>query len=163
MNQFVPLANRPDGTFQTVSGIHKDRTDQFTAKLDHRLNDKQNLSIYYYFNDSTLFDPYSRFQAGGASMLNFGANTAERYQQFNVTHNFTITNNLVNEAHFTYFRESQGNFLHPQRTNLVQDSCRHRDAALLTEPPTNDLGIHPNLGLRRDLGEFLDHLWQFRR
>ena len=54
------------------------------------MNDKQNLSIYYYFNDSTLFDPYSRFQAGGASMLNFGANTAERYQQFNVTHNFTI-------------------------------------------------------------------------
>ena len=41
----------------------------------------------------------------------------------NVTHNWTIKNNLVNEAHFTYFRESQGNFLHPQRTNLVQDSC----------------------------------------
>ena len=32
INQFVPLANRPDGTFQTVSGIHKDRTDQFTAE-----------------------------------------------------------------------------------------------------------------------------------
>ena len=67
MNQFVPLGNRPDGTFQTVAGIHKDRTDQFTVKIDHRINDKQNFSAYYYFNDSTLFDPYSRFQAGGAT------------------------------------------------------------------------------------------------
>ncbi len=50
LNQFVPSSNRPDGTFQTVSGIHKDRTDQFTAKLDHRINDKQNLSAYYYFH-----------------------------------------------------------------------------------------------------------------
>ena len=161
MNQFVPLANRPDGTFQTVSGIHKDRTDQFTAKLDHRMNDKQNLSAYYYFNDSTLFDPYSRFQSGGAACVNFGASTAERYQQSNVTHNFTITNALVNEAHFTYFRESQGNFLHPQRTNLVQDSCAtvSPDACFSDGTATNDLGIHPNLGASRDLGEFLDHLW----
>ena len=73
MTQFVPSGNRPDGTFQTVSGIHKDRTDQFTLKIDHRINDKQNLSGYYYFNDSNLFDPYSRFQAGGADVLNFGA------------------------------------------------------------------------------------------
>ena len=123
MNQFVPGSNRPDGTFQTVAGIHKDRTDQFTVKFDHRINDKQNFSAYYYFNDSTLFDPYSRFQAGGATTLDFGANTQERYQQYNLTHNWTISNNLVNEAHFTYFREAQGNFLHPQRTSLVQDSC----------------------------------------
>ena len=67
LNQFVPAANRPDGTFQTVAGIHKDRTDQFTFKFDHRINDKQNFSAYYYFNDSTLFDPYSRFQSGGAT------------------------------------------------------------------------------------------------
>ncbi len=53
MNQFVPMAKPlPTGPFQTVAGIHKDRTDQFTAKLDHRMNDKQNLSAYYYFNDS---------------------------------------------------------------------------------------------------------------
>ena len=123
MNQFVPGSNRPDGTFQTVAGIHKDRTDQFTVKFDHRINDKQNFSAYYYFNDSTLYDPYSRFQAGGATTLGFGANTAERYQQYNLTHNWTLSNNLVNEAHFTYFREAQGNFLHPQRTGLVQDSC----------------------------------------
>ena len=152
MTQFVPSANRPDGTFQTVAGIHKDRTDQLTAKLDHRINDRQNLSAYYYFNDSTLFDPYSRFQAGGANVLKFGANTAERYQQWNVTHNWTLRNNLVNEAHFTVFREAQGNFLHPQRTNLVQDSCSSAvpSGTCFSDPNNPDLGIHPGLGASRE-------------
>jgi len=152
MTQFVPPANRSDGTFQTVAGIHKDRTDQFTLKLDHRLSDRQNLSAYYYFNDSTLFDPYSRFQAGGANVLNFGADTAERYQQWNVTHNWTLRNNLVNEAHFTVFREAQGNFLHPQRTNLVQDSCvTVPSSACFSDGSTdNATGIHPGLGASRE-------------
>ena len=152
MGQFVPFANRPDGTFQTVAGIHKDRTDQFTLKLDHRINDHQNLSAYYYFNDSTLFDPYSRFQAGGANVLSFGADTAERYQQWNVTHNWTLKNTLVNEAHFTVFREAQGNFLHPQRTNLVQDSCIDvpSSACFSDGTPDNATGIHPGLGASRE-------------
>ncbi len=158
MNQFVPGANRPDGTFQTVAGIHKDRTDQFTFKFDHRINDKQNFSAYYYFNDSTLFDPYSRFQAGGATTLDFGANTQERYQQYNLTHNWTISNNLVNEAHFTYFREAQGNFLHPQHTNLVQDSCTTvaPDACFNDGTADNQTGIHPRLGAGREGVPFVD-------
>ena len=153
MSQFVPGANRSDGTFQTVAGIHRDRTDQFTFKLDHRINDRQNLSAYYYFNDSTLFDPYSRFQAGGANVLQFGANTAERYQQWNVTHNWTLRNNLVNEAHFTIFREAQGNFLHPQRNNIVQDSCSAAvpsSACFSDGTPDNATGIHPGLGASRE-------------
>jgi Carboxypeptidase regulatory-like domain/TonB-dependent Receptor Plug Domain/TonB dependent receptor len=158
LNQFVPASNRPDGTFQTVAGIHRDRTDQFTAKFDHRINDKQNFSAYYYFNDSTLFDPYSRFQSGGASTLDFGANTKERYQQYNLSHNWTISNNLVNEAHFTYFREAQGNFLHPQRTNLVQDSCSTvaADACFSDGTAANDTGIHPRLGAAREGVPFVD-------
>ena len=152
MNQYVPLGNRPDGSFQTVSGIHKDRTDQFTAKIDHRINDHQNLNVYYYLSDSTLFDPYSRFQAGGATVLDFGANTAERYQQWNLAHNWTITNSVVNEARFNYFRESQGTFLHPQNTNLVQNSCAtvSPDACFNDGTPGNPTGIHPGLGAGRE-------------
>lgn len=158
MNQFVPPSNRPDGTFQTVAGIHKDRTDQFTVKFDHRINNKQNFSAYYYFDDSTLFDPYARFQAGGATTLDFGANSQNRYQQWNLTHNWTISNNLVNEAHFTYFREAQGNFLHPQRTNLVQDSCATvgTDACFSDGTAANDTGIHPRLGAGREGVPFVD-------
>src|SRR5262249_50018516 len=158
MNQYVPSPNRPDGTFQTVSGIHQDRTDQFTFKIDHRINDKQNLSGYYYFNDSNLFDPYARFQAGGASVLDFGAGTLERYQQLNFTHNWTISNSLVNEAHFTYFRESQGTFLHPQHTASVQDSCKtvSPDACFNDGTPGNSTGIHPGLGANREGVPFVD-------
>ena len=158
MNQFVPSSNRADGsTFQTVAGIHKDRTDQFTLKFDHRLNSKQNLSAYYYFNDSNLFDPYSRFQAGGATTLGFGAGTQERYQQLNFTHNWTITNNLVNEAHFTYFRESQGSFLHPQRTSDIHDVCATVSPENCFNDPNNpDLGIHPGLGPAREGVPFVD-------
>ncbi len=77
---------------------------------------------------------------------------AERYQQANVTHNFTITNALVNEAHFTYFREAQGTFLHPQRTNLVQNSCAtvSPDACFSDGTPGNATGIHPGLGASRE-------------
>ena len=157
MNQFVPLANRPDGTYQTVAGIHDDRTDQFTVKFDHRINDKQNFSAYYYFNDSNLFDPYSRFQAGGASVLGFGATTLERYQQWNLTHNWTISNSLVNEAHFTYFREAQGEFLHPQHTSDLHSVCATVSADnCFNDPNDPDLGIHPGLGPTREGVPFVD-------
>src|SRR4051812_10688146 len=157
MSQFVPLANRPDGTFQTVAGIHKDRTDQFTFKFDHRINDKQNLSVYYYFNDSNLFDPYSRFQAGGATSLGFGAGTLERYQQLNLSHNYTISNSVVNEAHFTYFRESQGSFLHPQRTSDIHNVCATVSADSCFNNTANpDYGIHPGLGASREGVPFVD-------
>jgi hypothetical protein len=158
MNQFVPLANRTDGSFQTVAGIHKDRTDQFTVKFDHRINDKQNFSAYYYFNDSDLVDPYSRFQAGGATTLGFGASTLERYQQYNLSHNWTLSNHVVNEAHFTYFREAQGNFLHPARTNLVQASCTtvSPDACFDDGTSGNPTGIHPRLGASREGVPFVD-------
>ena len=157
MNQFVPHANRADGTFQTVAGKHKDRTDQFTFKFDHRINGKQNLSLYYYFNDSNLFDPYSRFQAGGATTLGFGAGTLERYQQLNLSHNYTITNSLVNEAHFTYFRESQGSFLHPQRTSDIHSVCTTVSSdSCFTDAANPDYGIHPGLGASREGVPFVD-------
>ena len=160
LNQFVPLPNRPDGTFQ-ASPVSRERTDQFTVKLDHRLNDHQNLSAYYYFTDTTRFDPFSRFQAGGANVPGFGANTDERYQQWNISHNWTITNSMVNEFRFTYFRQAQGNFLHPERTNLVTDSCTDpaaqpfcftgvSDSAAVNALGANRLGITPNLGANRE-------------
>jgi len=148
LNQFVPLPNRPDGTYQSAAGTHRDRTDQFTVKLDHHLTGRQDLSFYYYFSDSNLFDPFARFQSGGASLLGFGTGTLERFQQWNVSHNWTMGNNLLNEAHFTYFREAQSAFLHPQRTNLVQSSCANipAEACFNDGQPGNPTGIHPGLG-----------------
>jgi len=148
LNQFVPAPNHPDGTFQTPAGVHRDRTDQFTVKLDHHFNDKQNLSFYYYFTDSNLFDPFARFQSGGATLLDFGTGSLERFQQWNLSHTWTINQNLLNEFHFTYFREAQGTFLHPQHTALVQNSCATvpSSACFNDGTATNATGIHPGLG-----------------
>ena len=150
MKQYVPLANRADGTFQGVPLGHE-RSNQFTAKIDHELTKNQHLTGYYYFTQHYLAKPFARFQSGGATLPGFGDLTDERTQQLNISHTWTIGSTSVNEARFTFFREGQGTFLHPQRTALVQNSCTTVDAADCFADPNNpDLGIHPNLGADRE-------------
>ena len=118
LNQFVPHANRADGTFQAVPLGHE-RSNQFTVKIDHELTKNQHLTGYYYFTQHFLAKPFARFQAGGGNLPGFGDLTDERIQQLNISHTWTIGSTAVNEARFTFFREGQGTFLHPQSTNLV--------------------------------------------
>ena len=120
---FVPHANSSDGSSYTAVLNGKNRQDQATLKIDHRINDKQNFSAYYYFQDGTRFDPYNFFQAAGANVPGFGATSASRYQQINLSHTWTISNAIVNEARFNYMREGQRTLNHPEKTNLVTDSC----------------------------------------
>jgi hypothetical protein len=146
LNQFVPLSNRPDGTFQAVPVGHE-RSNQTTLKVDHELTKNQHLTGYYYFTQHYLAKPFARFQSGGANLPGFGDLTDERIQQFNVSHSWTLGSTAVNEARFNFFREGQGTFLHPQHTNLVQNSCATVPAANCFSDPTNPrLGITPNLG-----------------
>src|SRR5258707_6208332 len=107
LNQFVPHANRSDGTFQAVPVGHE-RSNQFTAKIDHELTKNQHLTGYYYFTQHFLAKPFARFQAGGANLPGFGDLTDERVQQLNISHTWTIGSSAVNEARFTFFREGQG-------------------------------------------------------
>ena len=118
--RFVPGANRPDGTYQAVPAS-ADNQDQFTVRFDHHINDHQNFSFYYYYTDDKNFQPFYDFQASGANIPGFGANVGSRYQQFNPSHTWTINNALVNEFRFTYMREGQLTFQHPQATGAVQD------------------------------------------
>src|SRR5256885_10055967 len=150
LQQYVPSANRPDGTFQGVPLGHE-RSNQFTVKIDHELSKNHRLSGYYYFTQHYLAKPFARFQAGGATLPDFGDLTDERTQQLNVSHTWTIGSAAVNEVRFTFFREGQGTFLHPQHTALVQDSCKTVAAADCFADPNNpDLGIHPKLGANRE-------------
>jgi len=150
LNKYVPQANRPDGTFQDVPLGHE-RSNQFTVKIDHELTKNQHLTGYYYFDQHYLAKPFARFQSGGATLPGFGDLTDERTQQVNIAHTWTIGSTAVNELRFTYFREGQGTFLHPQHTALVQDSCTTVAASDCFADPNNpDLGIHPNLGASRE-------------
>src|SRR5215813_4516013 len=157
--QYVPTpANNASALVTTP--VQPTRGDQFTVKLDHRINDKQNLSFYYYFDDHHIVSPFAQFQAAGANVPGFGSITDERFQQWNITHTWTINNNTVNEFRFNYNREAQKTFQHPVRTSLVQDSCP-TPPSWLTDvfpdfhcfsdgTPDNALGIHPFLGAARE-------------
>ncbi len=137
MLRFVPGANRPDGTYQAVP-TSADNQDQFTLRFDHHINDHQTFSFYYYYTDDKNFQPFYDFQASGANIPGFGANVGSRYQQFNPSHTWTINNSLVNEFRFTYMREGQLTFQHPQVTGAVQASCSSAAAQAVCFNGTSD-------------------------
>jgi hypothetical protein len=153
--QYVPTPANNNSALVT-SPVQPDRGDQFTVKIDHRINGKQNLSFYYYFDDHHVVSPFAQFQAAGANVPGFGSSTKERFQQYNISHTWTISNTTVNEFRFNYNREAQGTFQRPTFTTTVQNSCPPAPAWLtdVTGPvpcfsdgtPENTLGIHPNLG-----------------
>ena len=158
--QFVPTPGNNSAALETAP-VQPDRGDQFTVKFDHRINDKQNLSIYYYFDDHHVISPFAQFQAAGANVPGFGSITNERFQQWNISHTWTISNTTVNEFRFNYNREAQKTFQRPVSTSLVQDSCPTPPAWLIAAFPAgvpcfsdgttaNALGIHPNLGASRE-------------
>jgi hypothetical protein len=157
--QFVPQAPN-DGNLITTVPTQPTRGDQFTVKVDHRINDKQNLSIYYYFNDQNTTQPFANFELTGADVPGFGSIIDERFQQWNISHTWTISNSTVNEARFNYNRESQQTFQHPENTELIQNSCPPAPSWLTSvtgAPPCfygdvagNQFGIHPFLGASRE-------------
>ena len=151
MNQYVPNANIGDSLWQGVPLGHE-TSDQFTIKIDQELTKNQRLTGYYYFEDHYLAKPFARFQALSENALQgFGDLTNERTQQVNISHTWTIGSTAVNEGRFTFFREGQGTFLHPQHTALVQDSCKTVPTAdCFADPANPDLGIHPGLGASRE-------------
>jgi hypothetical protein len=122
MQQFVPTANVGTGLNQSVP-VSTDNGDQFTVRFDQKISSRQNFSAYYYFNDLRQFQPYNEFEAAGADVPGFGNLNNNRFQQYNLSHTWTISNAVVNEARFTYMRQGQLGFLQPQTNNAVSASC----------------------------------------
>jgi hypothetical protein len=159
--QLVPRAQAGGNTEQTAP-VQPERGDQMTLKFDHRINNSQNFSAYYYFDDHSVVLPFAQFQAAGANVPGFASAIKERFQQWNLTHTWTISNNTVNEFRFNYNREAQRTFQHPQRTSLIQNACPAPQAWMTTvfgaaTPPCfygdgssdtlgGPYGIHPGLG-----------------
>src|SRR5208283_4917342 len=111
--QYLPAANLPGSVYQGVP-TEADNQDQFTVRVDHKINDRQNLSVYYYFTDERTNSPFYNFQASGANVPGFGTVVKQRFQQWNPSHTWSLSNALVNEFHATYLREGQLTFQHPQ-------------------------------------------------
>jgi hypothetical protein len=182
LQQYVPHVNRPaDGTFQAVPN-GSNNADQFTLRLDHRINDRQQLSLYFYLTNHNQFDPFAKFESGGANLPGFGANSSDRFQQWNITHTWTLSPTTVNEFRFTYFREGQLTFLHPQHTFSVADSCSQfpilldptllaaataacfngqTDSGAYSPFPGSNFGVTPGLGPNREGVPFISVSGEF--
>jgi hypothetical protein len=122
LQQFVPAANAGTNGYEAVP-VGTNNANQFTVRFDHRISDHQSFTAYYYFDDSTQLQPYNTFEESGANVPGFGNYNDLRFQQWNLTHTWTINNALVNEAHFTYMREGELGFLKAQSTGAVTSSC----------------------------------------
>jgi len=164
MNQFVPCPNadptcsnlaNTSNIFQSIP-LDRQHENQFTVKVDHRINDKQNLSVYYYFNDLYDAQPFTKFQAENPNLLpGFGDTNKTRSQQVNIGHTWTISPNVVNEARVTYFREGQGTFLAPQNHHLVTNSCNGAALPFCFTGTTDTPGVitpNPRFGITPGVG-----------
>ena len=162
MNHYVTpyIPQAVNGSFVSVLP-ERDRQDQLTFRFDHRINNQQNFSAYYYFTDENDFNPFNTFQAAGANMPGFGDTIKQRFQQYNLSHTWTISNSLVNEFRFNYMREAQRTYGHSQHTNLVTSSCDTpaaqpycftgvSDATAISSLGLPKLGIVPGLGPSRE-------------
>jgi hypothetical protein len=152
LQQFVPAANIGTNQNQVVP-VGTSNADQFTVRIDHKINDHQNFTAYYYFNDARELDSYDTFEEAGANVPGFGNLNNLRNQQWNFTHTWTINNALVNEAHFTYMREGELEFIKPQATNAVTSTCTGAAAPYCftglsdSSAITSEFGTAANLGI----------------
>ncbi len=154
LTSLIPTANGGQNMFTSNPADHS-KGDQFTVRFDQKLTSAQQLSVYYYFDDSTDNQPFSFFQAAGANVPGFGAQFASRFQQWNVSHTWTIGSTAVNEARFTYFREAQGKNDRPvnvSKDGTVHSTCPTIDAAHCFSTPTNAAtGEGPGAGITTTL------------
>jgi hypothetical protein len=122
LQRFIPAANLPNSQFESVP-VATDNENQVTFRFDHRINDHQSFSAYYYFNNAYKLTPFNTFEDAGATLPGFGNYNNARDQQYNLSHTWTISNALVNEVRFVYMREGQLGFLRNVSTGAVTSSC----------------------------------------
>jgi len=151
LQRFVPGGNSGPGLYQVVP-VGTINADQFTVRLDHRINDHQSFTGYYYFNDGRELDPYNTFEAAGATLPGFGSYNNARDQQWNFTHTWTVSNALVNEAHFTYMREGELGYLKNQTSNAVTASCTGSAATYCFTGVSDSSFIQSSFGTAANLG-----------
>lgn len=151
LQKYAPAANIGGNQNQVVP-VGTNNADQFTFRFDHRINDHQNFTAYYYFNDNRELDPYDTFEAAGANIPGFGNYNNLRNQQWNFSHTWTISNALVNEAHFTYMREGQLGYIKPQTTNAVTATCGGGASAFCFTGTSDSSAITSEFGTAGNLG-----------
>ncbi len=106
-------ASVPTGGFtQTISSPNTDSMSSFIIKIDHKMNDKMQLSGRYMFADSTQIAPlggYTLPPAPGSGLSSNAFNTIAptRVQMAGATWSYTLSPNKILDVRFNWSRYSQ--------------------------------------------------------
>ncbi len=103
--QYLPSSNLPGSQYQGVPTQSID-ADQFTVRVDHKSTIARTSAFTIILTTSEM-NPFYNFQAAGANVPGYGTFVKQRFQQWNPSHTWTISNSLVNEFRVTYLREGE--------------------------------------------------------
>ncbi len=100
----IPEPNQGANTFSTSAFDETLRDDKFSSRIDGHKG-QNTLSLYYFFDDYALDNPYPTAQ-GGASVPGFNALTAGRSQMASLGLTTILNTAMVNEFLLDYLRDA---------------------------------------------------------
>jgi Carboxypeptidase regulatory-like domain len=105
LDGFIPLPNANlAGANYIANGIQKMDEDAFTIRTDHRITDRDQVSVRYLYDDQRQFYPFDIFFIS-SSLPAFPFPNPERRQSVSVAHTRLIGGNVTNELRFGLNRQ----------------------------------------------------------
>lgn len=108
----VPAEGPPNGVSQTISSPNTDKMGSFIIRIDHKMNDKMNISGRYTFADSTQSAPlggYTLPPAPGSGLAPdaFNSIAPTRVQLAGLAWTYSMSPNKILDVRFNWSRYSQ--------------------------------------------------------
>jgi hypothetical protein len=102
---YIPLPNAGPGTFTTGAHGEALRDDKGSARVDADAGKWGQISVYDFFDDYNLNNPYPSGQ-GGATVPGFAATNLGRSQLISLSDTKTFGPTMVNEARLSFMRDA---------------------------------------------------------
>jgi hypothetical protein len=108
----VPAGGPPNGFNQTISSPNTDKMGSFIIRVDHKLNDRMNISGRYMFADSTQSAPLAGYTlpplaGSGLKPDAFNSVAPTRVQLAGATWTYSIAANKILDVRFNWSRYAQ--------------------------------------------------------
>lgn len=171
LDGFIPLPNASiAGANYIANGIQKMDEDAFTIRTDHRITDRDQVSVRYLYDDQRQFYPFDIFFIS-SSLPAFPFPNPERRQSVSVAHTRLIGGNFTNELRFGLNRQRNpipsGTTIDPATIGLPNGVVQNefgRGLPIIRVPGFGGTGGQPltdNLGASttgRTMYQFMDNL-----
>ena len=109
-NLAVPAAQNSNTGASTFSSPCQYTDDQFVSDVDFHHSQRSHLSGKFFFMDSNQVSPFPGNQLGlvAASLTGFPQTTPNTTRDFSLTHTYTLTDHLINQAVIGFHRLTGG-------------------------------------------------------